>query len=75
MKHVVRFYNLSVHEALELVREIERTMGLTRNQDFRWAWRPKTLDATTWQTRDPAHAEFRFSDAAVATFVELKYQS
>ena len=75
MTHSVKIYNRSVSEVLDMVREMETAMGLTRNQDFRWAWHPKTYDPTGWHIRNPAHAEFQFNDAAVATFVELKYQS
>ena len=73
MTHVVKIYKLSANEALELVRELEQTMGLSRKIDFNWAWHPVTLDPSGWDIAEPAHLEFRFKDPAVATFVELKY--
>lgn len=75
MTHVVKLYNLSVSEALDLVKKLEQDLGLMRDRDFRWSWHPRTFDPTGWQVRDSAHAELKFFDAATATFVELKYRS
>lgn len=73
MQHRVQLYNISIDQALQILQEI-RGLGLRQGSDFEWSWHKNTFDVSGWDLIDPQHATFSFSDAAIATFIELKYQ-
>jgi hypothetical protein len=58
--------------ALEL-RDQLRDAGLIQDQDFEWEYRQAEYDNFSYNAVVPRHVTFRFRDAALATFWQLKW--
>jgi hypothetical protein len=69
--HSVRILHISPVEAIELKNQL-LLAGLVIEQDFEWAWITAEYNDVEGWTRQK-HAEFRFHDAAMATFYQLKW--
>ena len=69
--YTVRVDNIEVFDALDLKNQL-LLAGLVRDRDFEWAWITADYDTVEGWTRQK-HAEFRFTDPALATFYQLKW--
>ena len=69
--HSVRILHIDPVEAIELKNQLLQA-GLVIEQDFEWAWITAEYNDVEGWTRQK-HAEFRFHDAAMATFYQLKW--
>lgn len=73
MTHSVSIYNITASDAVDLKNLLVAQWGLEDGEDFAWSWYPTTLDESSYFVQTPSHVEFRFRDAAKATFFQLKY--
>lgn len=71
----VVFEGATASQGLELAARL-RLAGLVLNQDFTWAYIPKTLDSNEWTMfeKNVSLVIIGFQDPALATFYSLKWQ-
>jgi hypothetical protein len=69
--HTVSVGNIEVYDAIDLKNQLIQS-GLVMPKDFEWAWITADYEHGTGWARKK-YAEFRFSDAATATFYQLKW--
>ena len=70
--HTVRIEHLTPAEAIELKNQL-LTDGLTIHQDFEWEYYQATYDNDGYTFVNPKQVIFKFSEASLATFYQLKW--
>lgn len=68
----VRVLHVNAVRALEL-RDQLLEAGLIQDQDFEWEYRQAEYDNTGYEAVSPRQVEFRFRDAVLATYYQLKW--
>jgi hypothetical protein len=64
--------NVNAVRALELRDQLQGS-GLIQDQDFEWEYRQAEYNSDSYEAVVPRHVMFRFRDAALATFWQLKW--
>jgi hypothetical protein len=68
----VKILHVNAVRALELRDQLQES-GLIQNQDFEWEYRQAEYNSDSFEAVVPRHVVFRFRDAALATFWQLKW--
>ena len=68
----VEILDVNAVQALEL-RDQLLVAGLVQNQDFEWAFYQAEYDNFSHDPVVPRHVSFRFQDAKLATYYQLKW--
>ena len=68
----VKILHVNAVRALELRDQLQDS-GLVMNQDFEWEYRQAEYDNFSYDPVVPRHVTFRFQDAMLATFWQLKW--
>jgi hypothetical protein len=68
----VKILHVNAVRALELRDQLQDS-GLIQNQDFEWEYRQAEYDGSSYEAVIPRHVMFKFRDAALATFWQLKW--
>ena len=69
--HTIRVSNIVVYDAIDLKNQL-LLAGLAMDHDFKWTWITAEYNDVEGWTRQK-HAEFEFTDPALATFYQLKW--
>lgn len=68
----IEILHVGTVRALEL-RDQLRNAGLVQDQDFEWAYYQPVYDNFSHDAVVPRHVTFRFQDARLATYYQLKW--
>lgn len=68
----IEILHVGAVQALEL-RDQLLEAGLVQNQDFEWAYYQAEYDNFSASPAVPRHVAFRFQDAKLATYYQLKW--
>lgn len=68
----VEILHVSAVRALEL-RDQLLAAGLVQDQDFEWAYYQAEYDNFSYEAAVPKHVAFRFQDAKLATYYQLRW--
>jgi hypothetical protein len=70
--HSVRIEHIGPVEAIELKNQLLKD-GLSINQDFVWEYNQARYDNDGFSAVAPKQATYKFFDASLATFYQLKW--
>jgi hypothetical protein len=70
--HTVRILHIGPVEAIELKNQLLKD-GLSINQDFVWEYHQARYDNDGFSAVSPKQATYRFFEASLATFYQLKW--
>jgi hypothetical protein len=70
--HTVRIEHIGPVEAIELKNQLLKD-GLSINQDFVWEYNQARYDNDGFSAVAPKQATYKFFDASLATFYQLKW--